>query len=98
MTPDDRAMVDFVLRWSSFDDGDEYILPEFGLTPTMFYRRVLALLAVPTDELDISTCSLLREICMAKLPGPTRRARTGTTNTTNRTAFPHRPATAKKTS
>ncbi|MCB8914054.1 DUF3263 domain-containing protein [Rhodococcus rhodochrous] len=97
MTPDERAMVDFVLRWSSFDDGEEYILPEFGLTPTTFYRRVLALLAAPTDELDIATCSLLREICIAKLPGPTRRAHPGTTNTTNRTDLPSLPATAKKT-
>jgi len=98
MTPDERAMVDFVLRWSPYADGDEYILPQFGLTPAAFYRRVLALLAAPTDEIDISTCSSVREICRAKLPGPTRHARTATTNTTNRTDLPSLPATAKKNS
>ncbi|QHG85525.1 DUF3263 domain-containing protein (plasmid) [Rhodococcus rhodochrous] len=95
MTPDERAMVDFVLRWSSFDDGDEYILPEFGLTPTTFYRRVLALLAAPTDELDISTCSLLRDICRAKVQRPIRRPHPAAASRTDLSSL---PATAKRLS
>lgn len=35
-------MLSFVARWAPFDHGDEYILPEFGIAPSTFYRRVLA--------------------------------------------------------
>jgi len=74
MTPDDRAMIDFVLRWSPSHDGDEYILPEFGLTPEVFYRRVLALSTVCSGEIDDTTSSLVRNICLAKLvDSPARR-------------------------
>nr|AIU93820.1 hypothetical protein LRS1606.386 [Rhodococcus sp. NS1] len=67
MTPDERAMVDFVLRWSPFGDGDEYILPQFGLTPPEFYSRILALAATPTDEVDVTVRALLRQFCVSKL-------------------------------
>ena len=67
MTPDEQAMVDFVLRWSSFDDGDEYILPEFGLTPTAFYRRVLNLITKESGGTDVATCASLRTFCLSKL-------------------------------
>ncbi|MCB8910586.1 DUF3263 domain-containing protein [Rhodococcus rhodochrous] len=84
MTPDERAMIDFVLRWSPFDDGDEYILPQFGLTPAAFYYRVRTLLTAPTDEIDLATCSLLREICRTKLSRPTPHPRLKTSSATNR--------------
>ncbi|MDO1481841.1 DUF3263 domain-containing protein [Rhodococcus ruber] len=98
MTPDDRAMLDFVLRWSPFDDGDEYILPEFGLTPTAFYDRVLALVTTPTDEIDVGTCARLRDICRSKLPRPARRTHADTTSTTHRTDHHPLRATAKNIS
>ncbi|MGX7729577.1 DUF3263 domain-containing protein [Rhodococcus sp. 2H158] len=96
MTPDERAMVDFALRWSPFGDGDEYILPQFGLTPTAFYRRVFALATTSTDEIDTATSSLLRDICTSKLPRPTRRPHTAPTNTANRSDRPPLRATAER--
>ncbi|MFC9556214.1 DUF3263 domain-containing protein [Rhodococcus sp. NPDC056960] len=85
MTPDDQAMLDFLLRWSPFDAGDEYILPEFGLTPEAFYRRVLTLVTDPTDEMDAGTRARLRDICKSKLLRSTRRTHVDTTSTTHRT-------------
>jgi len=95
MTPDERAMVDFVLRWSPFDDGDEYILPEFGLTPTVFYYRLLDFLTTPTDEIDVATCSLLRDICRAKVQRPIRRPHPAAASRTDLSSL---QATAKRLS
>jgi len=64
-------MLDFVLRWSSFDDGDEYILPEFGLTPAAFYRRVLSLITKESGGTNVATRASLRTFCLSKLsPSP----------------------------
>ncbi|MFF0818648.1 hypothetical protein ACFYVR_26395 [Rhodococcus sp. NPDC003318] len=38
-----RGAIDFALRWGAFD-GDEYILPEFGVQPEEFYRGLLEIL------------------------------------------------------
>lgn len=40
-------MIDFAYRWRDFD-GDEYILPEFGIQPDEFYRRLLSILVEGT--------------------------------------------------
>ncbi|MGV9949639.1 DUF3263 domain-containing protein [Rhodococcus aetherivorans] len=67
MTSDERAMLAFVLRWSPFGGGDDYILPEFGLTPAAFYRRVLALLTLQSGGTDVATRAHLRQFCVSKL-------------------------------
>lgn len=98
MTPDERAVVDFVLRWSPFEDEDEYILPGFGLTPEVFYRRVLTFATTPTGEIDTATRSLLRDICTSKLHRLTGRPHAGPTTMANRTDPSPLRATTKRIS
>ncbi|MFE6925479.1 DUF3263 domain-containing protein [Nocardia sp. NPDC057663] len=40
-------MIKFGLDWRSGGDGDEFILAEFGITPTEFYRRLQEYAARP---------------------------------------------------
>lgn len=76
MRPDDRAMLAFAAKWSPFGGGYEHILPEFGLTPAVFYRRLLAMVTTtPTDEVDFATRTFLRQFCVSKLSRSTRPAR-----------------------
>ncbi|MBP2214640.1 hypothetical protein JOJ87_004984 [Rhodococcus ruber] len=78
MRPDDRAMLAFAAKWSPFGGGDEHILPEFGLTPAVFYRRLLAMVTTtPTDEVDFATRTFLRQFCVSKLSRSTRCQGTG---------------------
>ncbi|MFI9538073.1 hypothetical protein ACIG56_33155 [Nocardia fusca] len=68
MTPDERSMVEFVVEWYRFDNGDEYILPAFGIVPRIFYQRVLWLLNTDKDLcLGSRSEQQLREFCMKKL-------------------------------
>lgn len=71
MTRDDRAMLAFATKWSRFGGGDEYILPEFGVTPSVFYQRLLTMVtSTLTDELDFPTRQYLREFCSFKIFPP----------------------------
>jgi hypothetical protein len=68
MTRDDHAMLAFATKWSRFGGGDEYILPEFGLTPSVFYQRILAMVTTTLiNEVDFSTRQYLREYCSLKI-------------------------------
>lgn len=68
MTHEDRAMLVFATKWFRFGGGDEYILPEFGLTPTEFYQRILLMVtSTLIDEPDFATRTQLREFCSFKL-------------------------------
>ncbi|WP_174187280.1 DUF3263 domain-containing protein [Nocardia barduliensis] len=68
MTPNERSILEFAERWHRFDGGDEYILPTFGITPAVFYQRVLRLLIVGNSNgMDMPTCELLRQLCYRKL-------------------------------
>ncbi|MEX3739611.1 hypothetical protein [Mycolicibacterium porcinum] len=61
-------MLSFVARWAPFDHGDEYILPEFGIAPSTFYRRVLALVQeAPPQAMRESDRERVIGICSAKL-------------------------------
>ena len=61
-------MLSFVARWAPFDHGDEYILPEFGLQPTMYYRRLLTLLLTPPcPRLDPPDRQRIITLCQHKL-------------------------------
>ncbi|KWX19452.1 hypothetical protein AFM11_35775 [Mycolicibacterium wolinskyi] len=61
-------MVSFVVRWGPFDHGDEYILPEFGMAPAIFYRRVLVLVRdAPPPAMGESDRQRVIVLCLAKL-------------------------------
>ncbi|QRY47418.1 hypothetical protein JVX93_11830 [Mycolicibacterium boenickei] len=61
-------MLSFVARWAPFDHGDEYILPEFGIAPSTFYHRVLALIReAPPRAMRESDRERVIGICLAKL-------------------------------
>ncbi|MCX5042372.1 hypothetical protein OG921_04125 [Aldersonia sp. NBC_00410] len=61
-------MLEFATRWHQFDGGDEYILPTFGITPPVFYQRVLWLVNTSKDHgLDQPICRLVRQLCYRKL-------------------------------
>ena len=76
MTRDDRAMLAFATKWSRFGGGDEYILPEFGLTPSAFYQRILAMVtSTLINEVDFATRQYLREFCSHKNISPSSSAK-----------------------
>ncbi|WP_228001427.1 DUF3263 domain-containing protein [Nocardia australiensis] len=87
MTPDEHSMLEFATRWHRFDGGDEYIRPTFGITPPVFYQRLLWLLNTSTDHgLDQPTCRLVRQLCFASSPCTNPR-----TTSTQRDAEPTPP-------
>lgn len=47
-----REMIRFALRWAPFDSGDEYIFPQFGITPPTFYRRLAEILRDNNSQVD----------------------------------------------
>ncbi len=58
----------FASRWAPFDAEIEYILPEFGVTPTEFYRRLLNIAETSsTLGLEGSDRSRLASLCRSKL-------------------------------
>lgn len=70
MTPGNRDMLVFVTKWARFGRGDEYILPEFGVSPSEFYQRVLVMVTTPlTAEMDFATKQFLRQFCLSKISG-----------------------------
>ena len=70
MTREELDMLDFAVKWAPFGGGDEHILPEFGILPTVFYRRLQRLLTRHTTIND-SVKRRLDELCTTKLT-PTR--------------------------
>ncbi|KXX58912.1 hypothetical protein [Rhodococcus sp. LB1] len=66
MTKEELAMLDFAVKWAPFGGGDEHILPEFGIFPAVFYRRLQRLLTHhPT--LNDTVRRRLDELCTLKL-------------------------------
>lgn len=60
-------LIDFAIRWEPYG-GDEYIFPEFGISPATFYRRVLAILADDVGpHLDSTTREKLIALCRSKV-------------------------------
>ncbi|MFC0449206.1 DUF3263 domain-containing protein [Rhodococcus jostii] len=71
-----RAMLRFVQEWHPYGGCDDQIMPEFGITETTFYQRVLAILEHRRHlQLDDSERLALRSFCITKLHerGPTYR-------------------------
>ncbi|KXX55390.1 hypothetical protein [Rhodococcus sp. LB1] len=73
MTKEELAMFDFALKLAPFGIGDEHILTEFGVFPTVFYRRLQRLLTRHPIVND-SVRRRLNELCTLKL-APTDRDR-----------------------
>lgn len=70
MTQDEVAMLTFALRWAPYGGGDEHILPEFGLLPAVFYRRLQTILmARALDGVEFATRRCLLELCAVKTSG-----------------------------
>ncbi|GAB25438.1 hypothetical protein GOPIP_084_00210 [Gordonia polyisoprenivorans NBRC 16320 = JCM 10675] len=60
-----QDMLRFLIRWSPFDDGDDEILPTFGVEPRVFYIRMARL--IDTDpELAGPRAAVLRTYCLRK--------------------------------
>ena len=66
MTPHDRQL-QFLSRWMPYGGCDEEILPEFGLTPKEFYRRLAQLLDKGVLAMDFTLRQRLREFCHVKI-------------------------------
>ncbi|PBC47184.1 hypothetical protein CJ177_43465 [Rhodococcus sp. ACPA1] len=74
VSSDDARLVDFALRWAEYGGVDEYILPEFGIQPATYYRRLLRLLQpVLTPRLESSDRARLVTLCRSKLGYPPHR-------------------------
>lgn len=78
MAHEDALMVEFALKWLPYGGGDEHILPEFGLTPTEFYLRIMKLMnSLSATRVDLGPRLQLIELCSLKLAheGTKRRPR-----------------------
>ncbi|KXF53468.1 hypothetical protein AXA44_08390 [Rhodococcus sp. SC4] len=68
MTNEEEAMVVFALRWAPYGGGDEHILPQFGLLPAVYYRRLQRLLTSKIlERIGYGTKRSLLELCAVKL-------------------------------
>ncbi|WP_067902036.1 DUF3263 domain-containing protein [Nocardia vaccinii] len=68
MTADELAMLEFAAKWYRFGGGDEFIFPEFGVTPAVFYQRVLRLVESTTSNIVTPQTRIrLRQFCTGKL-------------------------------
>lgn len=63
-----REIVGFALCWAPFGSGDEYILPQFGITPASFYRRLADILRDDLIGLDQGARETLTGLCRSRLP------------------------------
>lgn len=63
-----RAMIFHALTWLPFGSGDEYIFPEFGVTPAVFYHKIVLLItAGHANFVDSHTREELRDFCGRKI-------------------------------
>lgn len=62
-----QQWVDFALRWEPFGGGDDYILPEFGVSPAVFYRRLLNDLDRTPPSVTSFESEKLTRLCNDKL-------------------------------
>lgn len=68
LTPDDREMIAYALRWLPFGSGDEYIFPQFGITPAVFYHRIVLLIVTGSiNFIDEDICDELGIFCKRRI-------------------------------
>jgi hypothetical protein len=66
----ERELVEFAVRWCPYGGGDEHILPEFGISPGEFYRRVLTTLdtqPTPESATALGQWVRLRKLCRNRI-------------------------------
>ncbi|MFE3280301.1 hypothetical protein [Nocardia sp. NPDC059239] len=64
----ERELLAFAVRWVPYGGGDEFILPHFGISPSLFYRRVLAVLRPGRDHrLSPEEQRRLADFCQRKI-------------------------------
>ena len=60
--------IDFALQWANYGEGEEYILPEFGIQPRTYYLRLLRLLQTGhAPHLGSTDRAQLVDLCKTKL-------------------------------
>ncbi|MCJ0949979.1 hypothetical protein MTX37_29075 [Rhodococcus sp. ARC_M8] len=65
---EDERLINYALRWAPYGGGDEDILPEFGLSPAIYYRRLRSLLqVVDHSRLNVDNLQLLIDLCESKI-------------------------------
>ncbi|MGW4126345.1 DUF3263 domain-containing protein [Nocardia sp. NPDC004711] len=75
LTVDQREILAFAMKWLPFGGGDEDILPQFGIKPENFYRRLSIIIESRScGEMDLATRNRLRELCRRKLILPPSQA------------------------
>lgn len=63
-----RAMLDFAQRWSPYGGGrDEDILIELSLSSSVFFERVLAMLATQPNALEPGREKLIKAVALKRL-------------------------------
>ncbi|MGC0367492.1 hypothetical protein ABH922_005544 [Rhodococcus sp. 27YEA15] len=68
MDPYENEMLKFVQMWKPYGGADDQVLPEFGMTVDVFYRRVLDILERPRMlALAYDERRDLRQFCQLKL-------------------------------
>ncbi|MFE3002602.1 hypothetical protein ACFXG4_47510 [Nocardia sp. NPDC059246] len=64
----EQELLLFAARWAPYGGGEEFILPQFGISPSLFYRRVLAALRPVRDHrLTPEMQQQLTEFCTKKI-------------------------------
>lgn len=68
MDDNERSLINFVVQWCEYGGGEELILPQFGIVPTEFYHRILAVVERGENSgLSSSTRLFLRQYCKVRL-------------------------------
>lgn len=60
-------LVRFALAWAPFEDPAEEIFVTFGISSTVFYERVLTVLAGADSQLDVGRAAALADHCRERL-------------------------------
>jgi hypothetical protein len=63
----EQELIEFAWRWEPFGTGDEWIFPEFGITPTQFYGRLLVILQRTPSLVTPTQQRRLTAFCHRKL-------------------------------
>ena len=64
----DREMLRWAVKWLPFETGDEYIFPNFGVTPAVFYHRISLLISTDAvNDIEAGLRMRLRKRCSDKL-------------------------------
>ncbi|MGW8815885.1 DUF3263 domain-containing protein [Gordonia terrae] len=64
----DREMLRWAVKWLPFETGDEYIFPDFGVTPAVFYHRIAMLISTgAANHIEPGLRMRLRKHCSDRI-------------------------------